>query len=213
MFVQHHSTPVSVSAVTNSFNSDFSNEHFEIIVDTKSHNGLKGRLLFAYLHQNLEATIHITAESIRVQSLLPFEGVLASAPLLQEENVLEQAYYANGIITKKGEQNIVWLILDLIHIYNVLRLKPSSILTLYREIFAEVKTKFPEFVFGKISVKGPAASYAAKLLAQAAKRKYKYVYGNSLDLLVSFQQLLATYPQVSWELKPDLAGNIILPLS
>jgi hypothetical protein len=85
--------------------------------------------------------------------------------------------------------------LDVIHLYNLLRLKPGSILDLYREAFNHVKLIDSNLVFGKIDLESKIAIKAAQILCQKMKRKHKYGFGNNLDLLASFQDIIANYPQ------------------
>jgi len=209
MFVQHHSTHLVAAPVQINHNKDF-----DLWIDSKTNDAIKGRILFAYLDQSFDSQIIITASTIQIQSTYPFAGIQASTPSLSELH-LEKPYLINGSLTQQGVQNIVWLILDTIHLYNVVRLKPNSILSLYREVFNQVKGQDPELIFGKIQLNTNLAQSAAKLLAQKAKQKYKYVYGNPLDLLASMQQLLNSYPPVisSNTSQASLTRDIVISLS
>jgi hypothetical protein len=208
MFVQHHSTHLVAAPVQINHNKDF-----DLWIDSKINNTIKGRILFAYLEQSFESQILITPSAIQIQSTYPYAGILASAPSLSEAQ-LESPYLFNGSLTQLGVQNIVWLILDTIHLYNVVRLKPNSILSLYRETFNQVKGQDPELIFGKIQLNTNLAQSAAKFLAQKAKQKYKYVYGNPLDLLASLQHLLSSYPPViSNPTQASLTRDIVVSLS
>ena len=209
MFVQHHpATFVSAPVIVHQ------NKDFELIVDAKSQDHINGKIVFNYLNQSFESTINITATSIQIQSQYPFSGIQASAPVLSQELELERAYLVKGSVSKLGVQHIVWLMLDTIHLYNVVRLKPNTMVSLYREVFNEVKALEPELIFGKIPLHLPIAQLAAKKLGQKAKLLYKYVYGNPLDLLASLQQLLSNYPQPVLTLAPHtLTRDIIGTLS
>ena len=208
MFVQHHPSTLAAAPVQINHNKDF-----DLWIDFKTNDTIKGRILFAYLDQSFESEIVITPSSVQIQSVYPYAGIQASTPSVSEAQ-LESPYLFNGSLTQLGVQNIVWLILDTIHLYNVVRLKPNSILSLYRETFNQVKGQDPELVFGKIQLNTNLAQSAAKLLAQKAKQKHKYVYGNPLDLLASMQHLLSTYPPViSNPKQASLTRDIVISLS
>jgi hypothetical protein len=209
MFVQHHpNNSVVPSLAVNS------NEDFELIIESKNQYTLAGRISFTYLHQLFEARIVITPTSIEMLSQYPFVGIEAATPFQDITTKPENPFISNGNITKEGIQNVVWLILDTIHLYNVVRFKPSTILALYREVFSTVKAFDPELVFGKIPLETPIAKKAAKLLAPLAKRKHKYNYTNPLALLGSFQHILASYPQsILTQSNNQLTGNIVFALS
>jgi hypothetical protein len=191
MFLQHHST--ASSTVLSQAASNV--EDFELLIKSKGTSSIQGKIRFEYLEQSFQAQIIITESGIQVKSLYPFAGILASAPALTLQELEEGKYLQNGSLTKKGHQNIVWLTLDLIHLYNLLRFKPALILELYREAFLFAKEKDNTLVFGQLSIETNIAKATAKFLGQITKRKTKYVYGSNLDLLASFQEILANYPQ------------------
>lgn len=189
MFVQHHPNNFILPSLANN-----SNEDFELIIESKNQQTIIGKISFTYLHQLFESRIVITATSIEMLSQLPFEGIEAATALQDTTSNSENSFLANGNITKEGIQNVVWLILDTIHLYNVVRFKPGTILALYREVFSTLKLQSPELVFGKIPLSSNIAKKGAKQLATLAKRKHKYSYSNPLALLASFQHILASYP-------------------
>jgi hypothetical protein len=201
MFLQHHSTALSQVLSQSTSNS----EDFELIIKSKSESTIKGKICFEYLQQSFQAQIVITESSIKVVTQYPFAGILASAPVLSTFEIEAFQYLHKGSLTKNGHQNIVWLILDLIHLYNLLRFKPASILELYRDAFAFAKEQDNSVIFGQLSLEAPIAKATAKVLGQKAKRKTKYAYGNNLDLLASFQEILASYPQQFLLPKANLA--------
>ena len=207
MFIQHND---SVSPIVTSLSSH--SDDFELLIQSKSKNKIHGKIRFQYLQQKFEAGIQITAASIQIQSQYPFAGIQASAPLIENIELSENAYLVNGSLTKQGHQNISWLILDCIHLYNLLRLKPGSILELYREAFSFAKEQDAQSVFGQIQLDSPIAHSTAKLLAQKMKRKHKYQFGNTLDLLASIQHILGTYPQQFLAPK-TIVGNLVPVLS
>jgi hypothetical protein len=202
VFVQHHpSHSVLSTEVVNS------NEEFDLIIESNTPSTIKGKITFTYLHQLFEASIELSPNHIQVHSLYPFEGIQAAAPTLDKVTDAEKFYLSNGSITKHGKQNVVWLILDIIHLYNIVRLKPAALLTLYRETFSSFKNQAPDLVFGKISPSQPVAKKFSKLLTEQAKRKFKYVYGSPIHLLASIQQIIATYPQPSSFLQSAKKGD------
>ena len=191
MFLQHHSTASSSLSTPTIANS----EDFELLIKSKSATSIQGKIRFEYLQQGFQAAIVITETTIQVKSQYPFAGILASAPVLSSQELDDGAYLQKGSLTKKGYQQIVWLQLDLIHLYNLLKFKPATILELYREAFAFAKAQDSMLVFGQLSLSAPIAKSVARQLVQTTKRKTKYAYGNPLDLLASFQEIIANYPQ------------------
>ncbi len=208
MFVQHHSTPLVAAPIQINHNKDF-----DLWIDSKSKDSIKGRILFSYLDQSFESSIVITASAIQIQSAYPYAGIQASTPA-HSEAPLESPYLYNESLTPAGIQNIIWLILDTIYLYNLVRLKPHSIVSLYREAFNQVKLQDPSLLFGKIQLNTSLAQSAAKFLAQKAKQKYKYDYSNPFDLLASLQNLVSSYPPVvSNPKKGSLTRDIVVSLS
>ena len=195
MFVQHYASPSQQVAPIIHASSDNASSDFDLIIQSKNKEGIKGKIVFTYLHQNFEASIAITQHAIQINSQLPFEGITTSAPELDQAILNEHSYLHNGTVTKFGAQNIVWLMLDLVHLYNVLRFKPGSILEIYRSTVAFAKTQNDQIVFGHIPLVGPLAKSASNILVQNMKRKHKYTYSNPLDLLASIQLILENYPQ------------------
>jgi hypothetical protein len=190
MFVQHavSSTPQLTKA--NNINADF-----DLKIKSKTNLGIQGKISFQYLHQPFEASISLSPTSIQLNSLYPFVGLTVSAPVLQQEVSNETVYFFNGTLTKTGSQNIVWLILDVIHLYNLLRLKPAAILESYREAVAFAKTMDEQMQFGNIPLSGSISKSVANFLSNKMKLKHKYIFSNSIQLLSNVQVILATYPQ------------------
>lgn len=189
MFVQHQITKQPEQELV-----ALSTDDFELYVREKTQQKIKGRIQFNYLNQNFNAAIIITAHSIQIQSQQAFSGIQLNAPTSSTNELAQNSYLLNGTITKQGHQQIIWLLLDFIHLYNVLRLKPGSVLALYRAAFALVKHQNPELVFGKIDTTAPIAKQLANNLRQLWKRKHKYELGNAKDLLANVQDVLANYP-------------------
>jgi hypothetical protein len=189
MFLQH-STPTSQESNSLSTNS----ADFDLIIKSKTKNAIEGQIKFTYLKQSFEAQIQITASAIEVILQFPFEGIVASTPQLQKDQSQEQPFLNNGALSKNGYQNILWLQLDIIHLYNLIRLKPNTVVDLYRESFAIAKKENDSMIYGHIPLEGPTAPIAANLLTQKMKRKHKYTYSNQISLLNSIQQIINTYP-------------------
>ena len=190
MFVQHavSSTP-QVTKVSNN------NADFDLTIKSKTILGMEGKIGFQYLHQSFEASILVSPTSIQLNSQYPCVGLTVLAPDLQKEAYNESLYFLNGTLTKIGSQNIVWLMLDLIHLYNLMRLKPAAILEAYRETVAFAKTIDEQLQFGNIPLTGSIAKLVANFLGNKMKLKHKYIYSNSIQLLSNVQVILATYPQ------------------
>jgi hypothetical protein len=203
MFVQHHPA-ASPTLPTKLF---IPTEDFELFIQEKSQQKIKGTIRFTYLNESFTANIFITPATIKMQVQQGFEGIRLNAPVLSSVEIAHNNYVLNGTITNRGRQNIVWLILDFIHLYNLLRLKPGTLLELYREAFGFAKTQDSDLVFGKIDIHHPIAQQVAKVLGQKWKRRHKYEFGNALDLLASVQDLLANYPLQFSKQAPTQAQN------
>ena len=104
MFLQH-STPLTphFTSVSNP------SADFDLIIKSNTKDVIKGQLKFTYLNQSFEAQIKISSSSIQVILQFPFEGILATAPQLQDDQFQEQPYLNNGALSKNGYQNIIWL--------------------------------------------------------------------------------------------------------
>ena len=189
MFIQHQSFQDN----SKDFLLDPSKD-FELIIHTKTFQKITGIIQFQYLQKKFSAAIQIQSNSIQIKAQQAFEGIQLSAPIITEDAIAQNFYLQNGTLSKNGHQNIVWLILDFIHLYNVLRLKPGKAQELYRETFAVVKKLEPQLIFGKIDSANSFVTIAAQLLQKNWKRQFKYEIGNPLDLLFSIQILLANYP-------------------
>jgi hypothetical protein len=190
MFVQHH-LPLSPALSTNLV---IQSPDFELYVQEKTQQKLKGTIQFQYLNQTFKAAIVITAHTIQIKSQQAFSGIRLNAPTSSTIELANNSYLLNDTISKQGHQQIIWLLLDFIHLFNVLRLKPGDILELYRATFKLVKNQNRELVFGKIDTNAPIAKQLANNLHQQWKRKLKYELSNAKDLLANVQDLLANYP-------------------
>lgn len=199
MFLQHHSsaTPTLSSSVHSQSND------FELFVQSSNAEKIIGHIRFTYLHQSFEASVILSPSSILVKSLYPFASITVSANTFGTTN--DQPFVQKGALTVKGHQQMIWLMLDIIHLYNLLRLKPGAIIELYRASFADAKKTNPALVFGQIPLESKQATMVAKSLVQNMRLKHKYVFSNPLDLLASLQEIIANYPQQFLSPKSDLA--------
>jgi hypothetical protein len=190
MFVQHLSplSPVPSTSIVKK------SEDFELIILTKSTTKITGTLQFQYLNQSFNAHIVITPSTIKIQAAQSSQGINLHAPIIPNTEVTENNYLLNGALTKQGHQNIVWLLLDFIHLYNLLRLKPNAIGAIYREAFSQFKTIQPAIVFGKVIANTEIANTFSAILIQKWKRNFKYQFGNPLDLLNCVENIIAHYP-------------------
>lgn len=199
MFLQHHSS----ATPTPSSNLSKQSEDFDLFIQSSYAEKIVGQLRFHYLQQNFEASIVLTGSTIQIKSLYPLVGIKVSAPKLLAPHTNQ--YVHKGALTAQGQQQIIWLMLDIIHLYNVLRLKPGAIMELYRACFADAKKMNPALVFGQIPLDTKQSNTIAKFLAQKMRLKHKYVFSNPLDLLSSFQEIIAHYPQQFLTPKSELA--------
>jgi hypothetical protein len=200
MFVQHQITKHSLLERV-----ALPSDDFELYIHEKTQQKIKGNIQFIYLNETFSAKILITPQTIQIQAEQDFQGIKLNAPVLSSNEISRTNYLLNGTLTKLGHQNIVWLILDFIHLYNLLRLKPGTVLELYRVAFGFAKSFDTAIVFGKIDINSPIAKLAAKVLTQKWKRRHKYEFGNQLDLLASIQALLANYPH---QFTPTTISNL-----
>jgi hypothetical protein len=122
MFLQHHSsaTPTLSSSVHKQSND------FELCIQSSTAEKIIGQIRFTYLHQSFEASVILTPFSIQVKSLYPFAGIAVSANTL--DTLAAQSFVHKGALTAQGHQQMIWLMLDIIHLYNLLRLKPGAII-------------------------------------------------------------------------------------
>jgi hypothetical protein len=200
MFVQHHSQKSNAKDSLSIPSKDF-----ELIIHSKSLQKITGIIQFQYLQNTFSAAILITPTSIQIKGQQGFDGIQLAAPFLPNTEITECFYVEKGMLSKKGDQNIVWLILDFIHLYNVLRLKPGKVLELYREAFNIAKVEDPSLVFGHLDINSQLADKVSLLLGKQWKRNFKYEFGNNLGLLASIQTLLANYPH---QFTPTVITNL-----
>ena len=206
MFVQHHNT--ASTSLSNSFT--IKSEDFELNILAKSLTKITGIVHFQYLNQNFSANIYITPATIQLKGQQAFEGIHSSAPVISDSALVQKNYMSNGIISQTGIQNIIWLILDFIHLYNLIRLKPNSIFEIYRESFVQLKLLDAGLLFGKIDLESPFANQMSQLISQKLKRKHTYQISNSAYLLGTFQNIIANYPlQLKKQIKTNLLETIL----
>lgn len=189
MFLQHHSQK------SNSKDSlVIPSKDFELIIHSKAPQKITGIIQFQYLQNLFSTQIIITPNTIQIQGQQAFEDIQLYALVIPNVEVAASFYLQNGTLTQKGHQNIIWLILDFVHLYNLLRLKPGKVLELYRDAFSVAKLAEPNLVFGQLDINSTTAARVATILGQQWKRKLKYEFGNNLGLLASIQAILTNYP-------------------
>lgn len=189
MFIQKHPQQNSSKELFLTTSKDF-----DFIIHSKSKQKIIGIIQFQYLQNLFTANIIITPSTIQIKGQQAFEGIQLNAPLLSTAQLNEIFYLQNGTLTKVGHQNIIWLIFDFIHLYNLLRLKPGKVLALYREVFSLAKQEAPNSVFGKLDLSTPLANRLSHILGQEWKIRFKYEFANKWDLLNCIQTLLTSYP-------------------
>ena len=182
MFVANDNASLDTQKVTQDF-----------VLETQSHNNhqLQGSLQFDYLHQHFECTFNISASDIKLKSVFPFKGLVTAAPTIPSYDITQTGYLTNNdVISKKGNQQIVWLILDIIHLYNLSRLKLSSIKEVYDEVFLVAQKNDPSLTYGKINPHQTINEQYTELLKKKLKRKHKHDYTTAIGLLASVQNLI-----------------------
>jgi hypothetical protein len=88
-----------------------------------------------------------------------------------------------------------FLVFDIFHLYNLFRLKPQALLSLYQEALAILKNKGETVEFGKIDPNSNLGNTLATWLHSQVKKKFKHQYCSPKGLLYSFQNLLSLFPE------------------
>lgn len=192
MFIQHQKNIPALLGSEKIITNDF-----ELLIIDKSNEQAHCTIFFEYLSESFECTVLLTQNTIQLHSLFPFKGIVTNAPIVSLVKDSAKKYlYEDGTITKNGNQNIVWLMLDVIHLYNLLRLqsKAKSLLAIYREVFVIAKDKDATVEFGKININDKVGTASAALLSEKLKIKHKYLFSHSTALLQSVQNLINHYP-------------------
>ena len=172
------------------------NKDFELIVISKMNNQLFAKLLFDYLGQHFECDLKISTSSIQIKSKYPFAGIVSETPIVPSYDITKYHYlHHDETISQKGNEHIIWLMLDVIHLYNLIRLKPKSILNLYKDVFDSFKIDNPLSTFGYIDTDDEHIINIASQLSTQLKNKHKHAYSCPKSLLISFQNLLNQYPK------------------
>jgi hypothetical protein len=194
MFIQHQQDIPGHVGSENIVTSDF-----DLVIINKSSEQVHGTIYFNYLKVSFECTLLLTQNSIQLDSLYPFIGIVTKAPVVSFVNISEYKYLLeDGTITKKGNQNIVWLMHDVIHLYNLVRLplKAKSLLVIYRDVFLTVKDKDASVEFGKINTTDKFGIESAALFSAKLKFKHKYLYSDASALLQSVQNLINKHCEI-----------------
>lgn len=188
MFIQHQQDIQGLSSLDNVVTSDF-----DLVIIDKSNEKVHCTIYFEYLHASFECAVLITPNSIQLNTVYPFKGIVTNAPHVSFANIADQKYLLeDGTITKKGNQNIVWLMHDVIHLYNLLRLplKAKSLIAIYREVFVIAKDKYSLVDFGKINTTDKLGIESADLFSAKLKLKHKHLFSDASALLQSVQNLI-----------------------
>ena len=188
MFIQHQQN-IPGSSNPNKFVCN----DFELVIVDKSSDLVRCTIYFEYLNEHFECAVLLTPNSIQLSSLNPFKGIVTSAPFITDANLQDQKYlFRDGTITKNGNQNIIWLMHDVIHLYNLLRLplKAKSLIAIYREVFVIAKDKEAAVAFGKINISDVLGIELAAIFSAKLKLKHKHLFSDSCALLQSVQNLI-----------------------
>jgi hypothetical protein len=186
MFVQHQKNIATEQSPLLVRSKDFELE----IVD-QSLGKLKAKIHFNYLHVGFTCHVEITNTTIQLASVIPFKGIITTAPELEVANLFLDGYLdSRGAITQNAQQQIIWLMHDTIHLYNLLRLKAPSVLQLYRVVFYDLKSEYDNIEFGKIPFGSPLEQIFANRFYTLATQNYKYRYSNAVLLFRSIQNLI-----------------------
>lgn len=172
------------------------NSDFELIITTQINNQLFGILHFDYLGEHFECDLKISASTIQIKSKYPFVGIQSEAPFVPSYDITKSHYlHHDETISQKGNEHIIWLMHDVIHLYNLVRLKPRSIFNVYKDIFDSFKIDNPLSKFGHIDTDDENIIDIASKLSMLLKNKHKHAYSCPKSLLISFQNLLNQYPK------------------
>lgn len=169
---------------------------FELIFTSQINNQLLGTLHFDYLGVRFECDLKISASSIKIKTKHPFVGIVSETPFVPSYDITKSHYLNNDeTISQKGNEHIIWLMLDVIHLYNLIRLKPKSILNIYSDAFTIFKINNPLSLFGQIDTSDDNTNTIALQFSTALNKKHKHAYSCPKSLLSSFQNLLNQYPR------------------
>ena len=182
MFVTNDNTLLASQKGTNDF---------VLNIESNIQGQLQGTIQFDYLHQHFECSVTMSASDIKIKSLFPFRGLVTAAPFIPSYDITQSGYVTfEDSISKKGNQQLVWLILDIIHLYNLSRLKLSSIKEVYDEVFLVAQKNDPSLTYGKINPHQTINEQYTELLKKKLKRKHKHDYTTAIGLLASVQNLI-----------------------
>ncbi len=191
MFIQHQQNILEPSSVDKIVTSDF-----DLVIIDQSNEQVRCTIYFEYLHASFECAVLLTPKSIQLNTVYPFKGIVTNAPHVSFANISDQKYlFKDGTITKNGNQNIIWLMHDVIHLYNLIRLplKAKSLIAIYREVFVIAKDKDAAVEFGKININEKLGIESAVLLSAKLKLKHKHLFSDASSLLQSLQNLINQY--------------------
>jgi hypothetical protein len=165
----------------------------QLLIESTTPLKTKGKLKLTYLHEQFEGSFIATPNLIKLKTLQPFKGMVAAVGL--EPESLSPFLQSNGGLSKAGQQQMYFLVFDIFHLYNLFRLKPQALLSLYQEALELLKSKGETVEFGKIDPSSTLGNTLASWLHSQVKRKFKHSYCSPKGLLYSFQNLLSLFPK------------------
>ncbi len=185
MFVQHQKN------IATEQQRVVSSKDFELEILNQFDGKLHAQIRFSYLQVIFTCDIDITNTTIQLTSTAPLNGIVTAAPKLDHSNILLEGYLdSRCAITKNGNQQIIWLMHDTIHAYNLIRLKAQHVLQLYRSVFYELKNTYKNLEFGKIPAGSKAAPIFADRLYVLSTQKFKHRYSNEILFFRTIQNLM-----------------------
>jgi len=173
-------------------NTGASND-MQLFIESSTPLKAKGKLRLIYLNEQFEGSFIATPNLIKLKTIQPFKGMVAAVGL--EDGSLSPFLQSNGGLSKVGQQQIYFLVFDIFHLYNLFRLKPQALLSLYQEALGILKTKGETVEFGKIDPNSDLGNTLATWLHSQVKKKFKHQYCSPKGLLYSFQNLLKLFPE------------------
>ena len=170
-----------------------SKQDLERFIEYSTPFEVKGKLQLTYLNENFEGRFIATPDLIKLKTIHPYQGMVAAVATEPGSNV--QFLLPNGGLSTAGQQYIYFLVFDIFHLYNLFRLKPHALLSLYQEALMIFNTKDTGIAFGKIDPRSTLGNDLAVWLHQQVKNRFKHSYCSPKGLLYSFQNLLKLYPE------------------
>ena len=169
-----------------------SNNDMQLLIESSTSSEVKGKLQLTYLNEKFEGRFIASPDLIKLKTIHPFQGMVAAVAL--EPGTSTSFLQSNGGLSATGQQHIYFLVFDIFHLYNLFRLKPQALLSLYQEALVILKSKEEKAEFGKIDPRSDLGITLASWLHSQVKQRFKHSYCSPKGLLYSFQNLLRLYP-------------------